>query len=77
MARTSEVDSATAQFFINHADNAPLNYKSDREYGYAVFVRVIEGMNVVDKIAAVRTTNRAGHENVPVDVIEIKTAKRR
>lgn len=55
MARTNEIDSATSQFFINHKDNDFLNHKDDANFGYAVFAKVIEGMDVVDKIAQVKT----------------------
>ncbi|MGE0756471.1 MAG: peptidylprolyl isomerase [Pirellulaceae bacterium] len=74
MARTGVVDSATSQFFINHTDNAFLNHQGEQNYGYAVFGKVIEGMDVVDKIAAVPTTTRGGHQNVPVEPVEIKSA---
>ena len=70
MARTSVVDSATAQFFINLRDNPFLDH-GDRDYGYAVFGRVTEGMEVVDAIAGVATTSRAGHQDVPVDPVVI------
>ena len=70
MARTSEVDSATAQFFINLRDNDFLNH-GGRDFGYAVFGRVTAGMEVVDAIAAVPTGNRAGHQDVPVDAVTI------
>ena len=70
MARTSAVDSATSQFFINLRDNDFLNHGS-RDFGYAVFGRVTNGMDVVDEIAAVETGNRAGHENVPVEAVTI------
>jgi cyclophilin family peptidyl-prolyl cis-trans isomerase len=70
MARTSVVDSATSQFFINLRDNSFLDH-GDRDYGYAVFGRVSEGMNVVDAIAAVPTGNKAGHQDVPVDPVTI------
>jgi len=74
MARTNNPNSATCQFFINHADNPNLdNYGG----GYAVFGKVIDGMDVVDKIAKVATTTRGGHENVPVTPIYIKSAKRK
>jgi cyclophilin family peptidyl-prolyl cis-trans isomerase len=58
MARTNIVDSATCQFFINHADNAFLDYKNDtpQGFGYAVFGQVTKGMDVVDKIAAIPTS---------------------
>jgi cyclophilin family peptidyl-prolyl cis-trans isomerase len=70
MARTSVVDSATSQFFINLRDNAFLDH-GDRDYGYAVFGRVTEGMDVVDAIAGVATTSRAGHQDVPVEPVVI------
>ena len=69
MARTGVIDSATSQFFINLVDNAFLNYRSPdaQGYGYAVFGEVTEGMEVVDEIAKVQTTTKAGGENWPVD----------
>lgn len=70
MARTSVVDSATAQFFINLRDNDFLNHGS-RDFGYAVFGRVTDGMDVVDAIGAVPTGSRAGHQDVPVDAVTI------
>ncbi len=76
MARTSVVDSATSQFFVNLKDNDFLNH-SGRDYGYAVFGRVTSGMDVVDKIAAVKTANRGGHQNVPVDAVKIEKARRK
>ena len=71
MARTSVVDSATSQFFINVADNAFLDHKGKRpeEYGYAVFGQVVEGMEVVEEIKAVKTGNKAGHADVPVETV--------
>jgi peptidyl-prolyl cis-trans isomerase B (cyclophilin B) len=72
MARTSDPHSATAQFFINVADNAFLNHskKTTDGWGYCVFGKVVEGMDIVDKIKAVETTYRAGHQDVPVaDVV--------
>jgi peptidyl-prolyl cis-trans isomerase B (cyclophilin B) len=76
MARTAVVDSATSQFFINVADNAFLDHKGKRpdEYGYAVFGQVVEGMEVVDEIKTVKTGNRAGHADVPVETIFITRA---
>ena len=74
MARTSDPHSATAQFFINVADNARLDYPSFDGWGYAVFGKVIEGMDVVDKIRAVPTGNKAGHQNVPDQPITIQQA---
>jgi cyclophilin family peptidyl-prolyl cis-trans isomerase len=70
MARTSEVDSATAQFFINVADNDFLNH-GGRDFGYAVFGRVIDGMDTVDAIAQVSTDNR----DVPEEPIVITSAE--
>ena len=76
MARTQDPDSATAQFFINHNDNAFLNHTSPdvQGWGYCVFGKVTDGMDVVDAIAAVSTTNRSGHSDVPEDVIVITSA---
>lgn len=73
MARTSSVDSATSQFFINVTDNAFLNFRSKNphEYGYAVFARVLEGMDVVDKIRKVKTGSFLGHQDVPKEAVEI------
>ncbi|MDP2886220.1 MAG: peptidylprolyl isomerase [Ignavibacteria bacterium] len=76
MARTSDPHSATSQFFISVADNASLDF-SARGWGYAVFGKVIEGMNVVDKIVAVKTETRGGMEDVPVDPVIIISAKRK
>ncbi|MDX1498294.1 MAG: peptidylprolyl isomerase [Woeseiaceae bacterium] len=70
MARTSAVDSATSQFFINLKDNDFLNHGS-RDFGYAVFGKVTDGMDVVDRIAAVRTGTRAGHQDVPLEPVTI------
>lgn len=70
MARTSEIDSATSQFFINLRDNAFLDHGGG-DYGYAVFARVTDGMDVVDKIAAVKTGNSGAHQDVPVDTVTI------
>jgi len=71
MARTSVVDSATSQFFINVADNAFLDHKGKRpeEFGYAVFGQVVEGMEVVEAIKSVKTGNKAGHADVPVETV--------
>ena len=73
MARTNEIHSATAQFFINLTDNVFLDH-GGRDFGYAVFGRVTSGMDVVDQIAAAPTGNRAGHQDVPVDTIEVTSA---
>ncbi|MBF0154279.1 MAG: peptidyl-prolyl cis-trans isomerase [Magnetococcales bacterium] len=75
MARTQVVDSATSQFFINVADNAFLDH-GGRDFGYAVFGRVVAGMDVVDKIVGVPTGNRGGHQNVPVQPVTIVKAQR-
>ncbi len=72
MARTSNPNSATAQFFINVSDNAGLNFPSNG--GYAVFGKVVEGMAVVDKIKAVETSNTGMHQNVPVTPVVIQSA---
>jgi cyclophilin family peptidyl-prolyl cis-trans isomerase len=76
MARTSAVRSATSQFFINLANNARLDHRglAPDDYGYAVFGRVIAGMDVVDRIGAVPTTSRDGMDDVPVTPIVIKSA---
>jgi len=78
MARTNVVDSATAQFFINTVDNDFLNHRdtSPRGFGYAVFGKVTKGMDVVDKIAGVKTDTKGMHENVPVEPVVIKSVKR-
>ena len=70
MARTNVVDSATSQFFINLKDNSFLDHGT-RDFGYAVFGTVTDGMDVVDKIAAVQTGNRGGHQDVPVEAVTI------
>ena len=75
MARTSDPNSATAQFFINHKDNAFLDYPGQDGWGYAVFGRVVEGMDVVDKIASTQTGRKGPFpSDVPVTPIVIKTA---
>jgi peptidyl-prolyl cis-trans isomerase B (cyclophilin B) len=77
MARTSDVHSAAAQFFINVADNASLNYTSStpRGFGYCVFGRVVDGKDIVDKIKKVKTGSRSGHQDVPLeDVIVLKAS---
>ncbi len=70
MARTGEVDSATSQFFINLRDNAFLDH-GDRDYGYAVFARVTDGMDIVDAIAGVNTGTVAGQQDVPLEPVTI------
>lgn len=76
MARTSDPDSASAQFFINTVNNDFLNKASARDgVGYCVFGKVIEGMDVVDKISGVATTTRSGHQNVPQTDVVVRSAK--
>src|SRR5246127_140960 len=74
MARTTDVNSATSQFFVNLADNAFLDNGS-RDYGYAVFGRVVEGMDTVDKIAGVKTGRRKGYQDAPMDDVVIVSAR--
>ncbi len=76
MARTSDPHSASAQFFINLSDNAFLDHTSKdmQGWGYAVFGQVAEGMDVVDKIRAVATGNKGGHQDVPLEPITIESA---
>ena len=74
MARTNDPDSATAQFFINLKDNAFLNYAGPANPGYAVFGKVTEGMDVVDAIAGVKTAQKGGHDDVPVETVSIESA---
>lgn len=71
MARTSVVDSATGQFFINVVDSPFLDYQSPQNYGYAVFGKVTSGMDVVDKIKDVKTGTKGMHRDVPVEPVEI------
>ncbi len=77
MARTSVVDSATCQFFVNTVDNAFLDHKGkrDADFGYCVFGQVLEGMDVVDLIRAVKTGNKNGHSDVPVEPVFIVSAR--
>ena len=74
MARTNVPDSATAQFFINVKDNAMLNARQPSGDGYAVFGKVVQGSDVVDKIKAVATGNKGGHQNVPTSTVTITSA---
>jgi len=74
MARTSNPNSATAQFFINVRDNAMLNPPSPDGYGYVVFGKVVSGMDVVDKIRAVATGSKGPHQNVPIEPVTIRSA---
>ena len=75
MARTSDVNSATSQFFVNLADNAFLDHGT-RDFGYAVFGKVVEGLDVVDAIAAVETGTRGGHQDVPLQPVVVQRARR-
>jgi len=77
MARTSDPHSATSQFFINVSDNHFLDHrdKTDVGWGYAVFGRVVEGMDVINKIKECETTSRSGHQDVPVVEIIIESAE--
>ena len=77
MARTAEIHSATSQFFINTADNGALDHKGGgaRDYGYCIFGKVTEGMDVVDKIEKVETGEKSGYQNVPVEPVVIKSAR--
>ena len=78
MARTNVVDSATAQFFINHADNDFLNHRNETAdgFGYCAFGKVVDGMDVVDAIASVETGNAGGHQDVPVATVKIISVRR-
>jgi peptidyl-prolyl cis-trans isomerase B (cyclophilin B) len=77
MARTSDPHSASAQFFINVADNDFLNHTAPTAngWGYCVFGKVVEGQDVVDKIKGVKTGNRAGHQNVPTEDVLVTKAE--
>jgi peptidyl-prolyl cis-trans isomerase B (cyclophilin B) len=77
MARTMEPHSASAQFFINIADNTFLDHSAPttQGWGYAVFGEVVEGLDVVEKIKAVATTMKSGHQDVPVDDVIIERAE--
>jgi len=75
MARTANPDSATSQFFINHKNNDFLNYAGASKPGYAVFGKVVEGIDVVDAIAAVKTTRKGRYSDVSVEPVVIKSAK--
>lgn len=77
MARTSAPHSASSQFFINHKDNAFLDYPGQDGWGYAVFGRVTKGIEVVDKIAAVQTGVKAGMSDVPTQTVAIVSARRK
>ena len=78
MARTQDPNSASSQFFINSVDNGSLNFtaKTPQGWGYAVFGKVVLGMEVVDEISKVKTGAKGMHRDVPVETIKVTTAKR-
>ncbi|HEY3731778.1 MAG TPA: peptidylprolyl isomerase [Steroidobacteraceae bacterium] len=75
MARTDDIHSATSQFFVNLADNEFLDHRPG-QYGYAVFGRVADGMDVIDTIAKIGTGRRKGHSDAPLEDVLIKSARR-
>lgn len=75
MARTNDINSASAQFFVNLVDNAFLDHRPGN-FGYAVFGRVVDGVDVIDRIAAVRTGRKHGHDDVPVEPVVVTAARR-
>ncbi len=75
MARTSQINSATSQFFINLKNNSALDHGS-RDFGYAVFAKVVKGVNVIDKIAGVKTTTKGHYRDVPAEPVFITSAYR-
>jgi cyclophilin family peptidyl-prolyl cis-trans isomerase len=75
MARRPDPNSATAQFFINHKDNPSLDYPGHDGWGYAVFGKVVRGIEIVDRIAKAPTGNRGAHQDVPVDPIVIESVR--
>lgn len=75
MARTSDINSATSQFFVNLKDNAFLDH-GPRDYGYAVFGRVTDGMDVIDRIAGLSTGTRKGYQDAPLEDVVITAARR-
>jgi peptidyl-prolyl cis-trans isomerase A (cyclophilin A)/peptidyl-prolyl cis-trans isomerase B (cyclophilin B) len=75
MARTNDLHSATSQFFVNLVDNDFLNHRSGN-FGYAVFGRVASGIEVIDRIAKVKTGRRHGHDDVPGEAVVIKSVRR-
>lgn len=79
MARTMEINSATSQFFINLVDNPSLNYRDEtaRGYGYCVFGKVTDGMDVVEAIGDVETTTKHGRKNVPKETVKIISVRRK
>jgi len=75
MARTSDPHSASAQFFINVSDNGFLDYPGQDGWGYCVFGKVVEGMDVVDKIKGVKTGRSGFHQDVPVEDVVVERAE--
>jgi peptidyl-prolyl cis-trans isomerase A (cyclophilin A) len=75
MARTDEIHSATSQFFVNLADNDFLDHRPG-QYGYAVFGRIADGMEVIDRIATVRTGKRKGYADAPMEDVVITSARK-
>ncbi len=75
MARTNDINSASSQFFVNLVDNDFLNHRPGN-FGYAVFGRVLDGMDVIDGIAAVKTGRRHGHDDVPLEPVVVTAARR-
>jgi cyclophilin family peptidyl-prolyl cis-trans isomerase len=75
MARTNDLHSATSQFFVNLVDNDFLDHKTGN-FGYAVFGRVVEGFDVIDRIAKVKTGRRHGHDDVPSEPVTVTSARR-
>jgi cyclophilin family peptidyl-prolyl cis-trans isomerase len=75
MARTNDINSATSQFFVNLKDNDFLDHRRGN-FGYAVFARVVEGMDVIDKIAAVETGRRKGMDDVPIEAVIMKSVRK-
>ncbi|MDZ7842534.1 MAG: peptidylprolyl isomerase [Gammaproteobacteria bacterium] len=76
MARLPDPHSATSQFFVNLVDNPHLDHPGGGQWGYAVFGKVVEGMDIIDEIAGVETTNTAGHRDVPAEPVVIEAARR-
>lgn len=76
MARLPDPHSATSQFFVNLVDNPHLDHQGGGQWGYAVFGKVVEGMEVIDEIAGVETTTRSGHSDVPAEPVVIEEARR-
>jgi len=76
MARTNDINSATSQFFVNLKDNASLDHVGDAQYGYAVFGKVVQGFEVIEKIAGVKTTTKGPNADVPEKPVIINSATR-